>query len=65
MWMLYKDCLSKTAVGHLQRVVCGMLTRTTREALTKMSEMCLNLLLLKTIINETFRNIEKKFMDKF
>ncbi len=65
MWMLYKTCLSKTEVGHLQRAVCGMITRTTGEAPTKTSEMCLNLLLLETVINGTFRNFEKNLWISF
>ncbi len=65
VWMLFKDCLSKTEVGHLQRAVCGMITRTTRKAATKTSEMCLNLLLSETVINETFRNFEKNLWISF
>ncbi len=56
--MLFKDCLSKTEVGHLQRT-CGIITKTTRKASTKTSDTCLNLLLLETVINENFRNFEK------
>ncbi len=63
--MLYKDCLSETEVEHLQRAVCGMITRTTREVLNKTLEMCLNLLLLETVINETFRNFEKNLWINF
>ncbi len=65
MRILFKDCLSKTEVGHLQRAVCGMITRTTREAPTKTSEVCLNLLLFETVINETFRNVEKNLWISF
>ncbi len=65
MCMFFKDCLSKNAVGHLQRTVCGMITRTTKEAPIKTSEMCLNLLLLETVINETFRNFGKNLWIRF
>ncbi len=65
MWMLYKDCLSKTEVGHLQKVVCGAITRTTREAPTKPSEMCLHLLLLETVINKAFGNFGKNLRTSF
>ncbi len=65
MRMLSKDCLSKTEVGHLQRAVCGMITKTTRETPTKTSDMCVNLLLLETVINDTFRNFEKNLWINF
>ncbi len=65
MPMLYKGCFSKPEVGHLQRAVCGMITRTMREAPTKTSEMCLNLLLLETVINETIRSFERNLWISF
>ncbi len=65
MRMLSKDCLSKTEVGHLQRAVCGMITKTKGEAPTKISGVFLNLLLLETVIKETFRNFEKNLWINF
>ncbi len=64
MRMLYKDCLSKTEVGHLQRAVYGVITRTRGKLLLK-HQRCVWICWFQTVINATFRNFEKNLWISF